>query len=101
MMAPAIRVILIEHEFLKWAEKHLWLLEREDDRVVFSYTEYQFAEIKKHLEKYIETREGHDTLPNAILLGLVATFDSYFSEILRLFYRYIRKDIQIASVKLV
>ncbi|MBO0733364.1 MAG: hypothetical protein J2P49_03435 [Methylocapsa sp.] len=83
VIRPRLVRSFLERMLLDHARKHLTTVENADAIKVYSFTRDQFPEINKRLEKFRELVEGHATLPSATLLSLVATFDSYFAEIVK------------------
>jgi hypothetical protein len=85
VVRPLLARVFIEQAILPHVEKNLTLVEKDVIHCIYSFTRSQFVETRKLLMRFRETRAGYDTIPSATLLSLVATFDSYFSEIVRLF----------------
>ena len=101
VIGPMVSYGFLENELLPYAVKNLTLVEKNEQGSVYSYSNRQFSDTNKIVNKYREIKDGHDALPGATLLSLVATFDSYFSEIVRFFLafhpeRYMTGDRQIS-----
>jgi hypothetical protein len=85
VVGPAFSFLILQKELIPHAEKKLRLVEKDEVLSVYSFDRNQFIQTKKLVDKCIEAKEGYGSLPGATLLSLVASFDSYLSEILRSF----------------
>jgi hypothetical protein len=104
-IAPGMTQYFINHRLTAHARKNLSL--REDDGVflIYNLSRNNLADTSRLLEEFDIDKQGFDALPSATLLSLVATFDSYFSEIVHFFLsihpeRYTESDKQISLKEL-
>jgi len=98
---PVARLYRLEGGIFDYATKNLTAFEKGEDFQSFSYTIDQWPGLHKTIREYLDLTQGALALPKAILLSLVATFDSYFAEIVQLFLaihpeRYTASDRQIS-----
>ena len=100
-LSPLFRYLFINTKLAPHVFSNLPKIIDEEKRIAFSYNLDQFRELVRIIEELVELNEGHDRLPDSILLGIVALFDSYFAEIVKLFIsihpeRYTASDKQIS-----
>ncbi len=96
-----LTALFIEQKILVHSRKNLQIEEDSKECLVYSFFLGDFPAIKRLMDTFLEARDGHDALPGATLLSLVATFDSYFSEIVKFFLaihpeRYTESERQIS-----
>lgn len=84
-ISPAMSQFFIDQKLLVHARKHLHLIEDETNTIVYGLSHGDAIEMRHLFDEFEIDRQGLDALPNATLLSLVATFNSYFSEIVRFF----------------
>ncbi|QUD87590.1 hypothetical protein [Phenylobacterium montanum] len=85
VLGPAMQVGTINTSLIPHAEKHLTKLADDEKSKIYSFSIADSVEIARKVNKYMETKDGFDQLPSAILLTIGAIFDSQFSEILKYF----------------
>ena len=104
-IAPSMTKVFIERRLLLHAKKHLQFVEDDGTNLIYLFSREHFLGIKRLLDNFDSSRAGYDALPGATVLSLVATFNSYFSEIVRFFLsihpeRYTESDRQISLKEL-
>ena len=87
------------------AAENLNLISEDESSKIFSFGRSEVRAINGLISRLNQTHRGVSKLPSAILLSLVATFDSFFSEILKFFlklhperYIYSKKEIKLEEV---
>ena len=98
---PVMKYAMLERHLFRYAEKNLTIHSISEQNKSFIYSREQWPKLKQALDEFFELIEGHMALPKAVLLSLVATFDSYFAEIVQFFpcvhpERYTSSDKQIS-----
>ncbi len=84
-LAPSMTHYFINQKLVSHAKRNLKLVEDDGVVTVYEIPRNGFSDIRSLLEEFDIDKEGFDALPGATLLSLVATFDSYFSEVVRFF----------------
>jgi hypothetical protein len=84
-VAPSMAHYFINQKLTTHARKNLKVVEDDGVVSVYEISGNGFSDIRSLLDEFDIDKQGFDALPSATLLSLVATFDSYFSEVVRFF----------------
>ena len=84
---PTVRSHFVYDEIYKNANRQLEIVEQNSQFRTFGITEDQYPSIKTQIRRLREFDRGVTVLPGAILLSLVATFDSFIADTLRVMLR--------------
>lgn len=82
-LIPMIRRSFIEHQLLKTAQRDMTVLSEDNNFILYGASDGRIAGINQKIDRLKEIDKGFSVLPGAILLSLVATFDSYIAETVR------------------
>ena len=88
IMMPTLRSSFIYREMYKNAGKHLRTLDKDQQYETYGVTEDQYPAVQTQLRHLREFNRGTTVLPGAILLSLVATFDSFIADTLSIMLRH-------------
>ena len=67
--------------------KHLEMADKDQQFEIYGITEDQYPFVMTQIRRLREIDRGATVLPGAILLSLVATFDSFIADTLRIMLR--------------
>lgn len=81
---PVLRQNFAFNEMYKNAHDTLHVVERDEEFVIFGVTGEQYQSVKGQIRRLREFDKGETVLPGAILLSLVATFDSFIADMIRM-----------------
>jgi hypothetical protein len=84
-IASGVGRYLFYQKLVEHAKSDLYLLEEDNNTSVYNIYNHNMQEIRRLLDEFALDKQGFDALPGATLLSLVATFDSYFSEVVKFF----------------
>ena len=84
-ISPALSQLFIDQKLVAHAKKNLRLYEDGSRTVIYALSPGDLVEVRRLFDEFDTDRQGLDALPGATFLSMVATFDSYFSEIVRFF----------------
>ena len=84
---PTLRSHLIYNEIYKSANKHLKVIEKDHQFEIYGITDDQYSPVRTQIRRLREIDRGATVLPGAILLSLVATFDSFIADTIRIVLR--------------
>ena len=84
---PTLRSHFISNEIHRNANRYLELLDKDEQFEVYGITEDQYTSVTTQIRRLREIDRGVTVLPGAILLSLVATFDSFIADTLRFMLR--------------
>lgn len=87
ILVPALRSHFIYNEMYKNAERHLEVVDKDHQFETYGIAEDQYPSVKTQFRRLREFDRGVTVLPGAILLSLVATFDSFIADTLRIMLR--------------
>ena len=87
IIMPTLRSQFIYNEMYKNADKQLVFVEKDQQFKTYGVTVDQFPSVMTQVRRLRGFDRGVMVLPGAILLSLVATFDSFFADTLRLMLR--------------
>ncbi len=83
-LMPALRYAYLESRVWADADKMLQVVEEEAGFKTYGICKDTYSTFKSHVDVLREFDQSIDVLPSAILLSLIATFDSFISEIIEL-----------------
>ena len=86
-LMPTLRSFFIYNEIYKNANKHLEMADKDQQFEIYGITEDQYPFVMTQIRRLREIDRGATVLPGAILLSLVATFDSFIADTLRIMLR--------------
>jgi hypothetical protein len=82
-IAPMImRIAMMRGEIIGFIESEAQKIDDNKSHVMYGLNEKQFATVIERYEKYAISKKGLDRFPSAVLLSLVATFDTLVLDIL-------------------
>ena len=84
---PTLRSAFIYSEMYKSAARIFEIEETDEDFETYAVTKDQYPAILRQVRRLRELDQGTRVLPGAILLSLVATFDSFIADTLRIMLR--------------
>ena len=84
---PTFRSAFIHNEVYKSAISNLDKEETDEEFETYGVTEDQYPLVQRQIQRLRELDRGITVLPGAILLSLVATFDSFVADTLRIMLR--------------
>ncbi|MXY51052.1 MAG: hypothetical protein F4Y86_00770 [Gammaproteobacteria bacterium] len=84
---PTMRSAFIHGEVYRSAIKHLEKVATDGEFETYAVTKDQFPVIQRQIRRLREFDRGIAVLPGAVLLSLVATFDSFVADTLRIMLR--------------
>ena len=87
IIMPTLRSHFISNEIHKNANRRLVLLDKDQQFETYGITEDQYPSVKTQIRRLREIDRSVTVLPGAILLSLVATFDSFIADTLRIILR--------------
>ena len=99
-LMPTLGSHFIHNEIYKNANEHLALVDKDQQFEIYGITDDQSPPVKTQVRRLREIDKGVTVLPGAILLSLVATFDSFIADTLRIMLRN-QPDEAIESSKLI
>ncbi len=85
--APTLRSAFIHNELYKGAIRNLQKEEADEEFETYAVTRDQYPPVDRQIRRLRELDRGLDVLPGAVLLSLVATFDSFIADTLRIMLR--------------
>ena len=88
IMMPAIRSHFIFDRMYKNAGRHYEMVDKDQRFEIYGVTEEQYPSVMPQVRRLREFDKGVTVLPGAILLSLVATFDSFIADTVRLMLRH-------------
>lgn len=83
-MIPAVKSELIFEQMYENSKKRLRLIDKDEQHEIFGITAMEYPQFRPQFSMISDLDKAEAALPGAILLSLVATFDSFISEIFRL-----------------
>jgi hypothetical protein len=86
-MMPLLKQRALKEEVYGWGKREFDCLDDEEGYQVFGITAEQHNGFMRRLDKFREIEKSSAALPQAILLNLVASFDSFVADILRIMLR--------------
>ena len=87
MLMPTLRSHFIYNQMYKNAGRHLEIVDKDQQFETYGITVDQYPSLKTQFRRLREFDRGVTVLPGAILLSLVATFDSFVADTLRIMLR--------------
>ena len=84
---PTFRSAFIHNEVYKSALRNLDKEEEDEEFETYGVTDDQYPLVQRQIQRLREFDRGIKVLPGAILLSLVATFDSFVADTLRIMLR--------------
>ena len=87
ILMPTLRSRFIYKEMHKNADGHFEIVDKDEPFETYGITEDQYPSVQTQFRRLREFDRGVTVLPGAILLSLVATFDSFIADTLRIFLR--------------
>ena len=87
MIMPTLRFSHIYNQMYKNAERQLAVVEKDEKFETYGVTVDQYQAVNQQLRRLREFDRGATVLPGAILLSLVATFDSFIADTARIMLR--------------
>lgn len=87
VLMPISKSSYIKGEIVDKAGEDFPILEDDGEFLTLGVYEQNLPSVNKHISRLREYDQAHRALPGAILLSLVATFDSYIADTLRLTLR--------------
>lgn len=79
----------VETNIFNIAKNKMKLELSEGNHQIYSYDMIAFMELRRGIDEFQAHTEGRKALPVATLLSLVAAFDFYFSDTIKIFYKQI------------
>ena len=86
-LMPTLGYLTMNYEIYKNANRHLERVDKDQQFEIYGITEDQYPSVKTQIRRLREIDRGVTVLPGAILLSLVATFDSFIADTLRIMFR--------------
>ena len=86
-LMPTLGYLPINYEIYKNANRHLEMVDKDQQFEIYGITEDQYPSLRTQIRRLREIDRGVTVLPGAILLSLVATFDSFIADTLRIMLR--------------
>ncbi len=87
IIMPTLRSHFIHNEMYKNAGRNLEIVDKDQQFETYGITVDQYLSVKTQIRRLREFDRGVTVLPGAILLSLVATFDSFIADTLRIMLR--------------
>ena len=87
ILMPSLRSHFIYNEMYKNASRHLEALDRDQQFETYGITADQYPAVRTQIRRLREFDRGVTVLPGAILLSLVATFDSFIADTIKIMLR--------------
>ena len=87
IMMPSLRSHFLYNEMYKSAARYLESVDKDRQFETYGITEDQYPSVKTQIRRLREFDRSATVLPGAILLSLVATFDSFIADTLRIMLR--------------
>lgn len=87
ILMPTLRSHFVQNEMYKNADRHLEIVNKDQQFETYGITEDQYPSVQTQFRRLREFDRGVTVLPGAILLSLVATFDSFVADTLRIMLR--------------
>ena len=84
---PTLRLSYIYNQMYKNAGRQLTVVEKDERFETYGVTVDQYQAVSRQLRRLREFDRGATVLPGAILLSLVATFDSFIADTVRIMLR--------------
>ena len=81
---PTLRSAFIHNQMYKAADKNLEIIDKDQEFETYGITIDQYPSVRRQIRRLREFDRGVTVLPGAILLSLVATFDSFIGDTLRI-----------------
>jgi hypothetical protein len=88
MMMPSVRSVFIQKKLYKDATQYFSQIDEDGAFKTFGITMDHYPLVKRNLDRLREFDQAAVVLPGAILLSLVATFDSFTSETIRIMLKH-------------
>ncbi len=87
-LMPTLRSHFIYKEMYKSADRNFEEIDKDQQFQTYGITEDKYPSVQTQLRRLRELNGGTTVLPGAILLSLVATFDSFIADTLRIMLRH-------------
>lgn len=82
-IAPMIiKIAIMQGEIIGVVQKEAKFLKRDQSHILYGLDEKQYAKVAESYDRYSMAKKGLDRFPSAVLLSLVATFDTLVLDIL-------------------
>lgn len=76
-----LKTVYIEEKFFRYADKELDPITTRGDFQIFGVRRDNVYELQKSMREYDRLSDGADTLPSAVIMAMVALFDTHFSSL--------------------
>ncbi|HWF01318.1 MAG TPA: hypothetical protein VG248_16075, partial [Caulobacteraceae bacterium] len=87
ILAPAMPSATFRSRTLPFARKNLHEVSKNNDLEIYALDLRGYLDILREVRVFRQVLGGQKALPSAIFLGLCASFDSFFAEIIKVFLR--------------
>jgi len=88
IMIPTLRSLFIDNEIYENARRQLEIVDKSKQFEIFGVSVDHYPSVQTQIRRLRELDRGATVLPGAILLSLVATFDSFIADTLRIMLRH-------------
>ena len=88
IMMPTLRSHFIDNEIYKNAGRQLEVVDKSEQFAIYGVSVDHYPSVQTQIRRLRELDRGATVLPGAILLSLVATFDSFIADTLRIMLRH-------------
>ena len=87
VMMPAVRANYVDREIYGYAGKEYDVILSEGKYEIFGISKSHRSKVNRHVRRLKELDKGMELMPPAILMSMVATFDTMISDLIRILIR--------------